>query len=135
MKDHLVSMMNKIIRWFKVYYWHIRFDLPRDCQRTKMEMFKWVFLFPWYEFLRMLAKPGFLNTPENCYMRLRDFTPFFWRTLIERAVTKRCRYLESKLEQQEYDFRRVLETARRDAQEEVWEYLEAKIDEGFGADQ
>lgn len=143
------NLFQKFIYWWKVYYWNVVNDLPRVRKRTKRDMLRWVFLYPWYRFLGMLNRAGFMNTPEATYMSIFDFTPFFWRTLVNRAVEKERRHWNNKIDQErqnslqlreeqrrhwqhEIDLLRqnyanLLEDARRSGSEEVWEYLKNRI--------
>jgi hypothetical protein len=143
------NLFHRFIKWWKVYYWNVVNDLPRDRKRTKRGMLRWVFLYPWYKFLGMLNRAGFMNTPEATYMSIFHFTPFFWRTLIDRSRRQEQAYWKAQIErerqnslqlreeqrrhwQHEIDLLRqnyinLLEDARRSGSEEVWEYLKNRI--------
>lgn len=50
-----------------------------------------------YRLASKMAKRGFFKTEEGAYIRLKDFTPFFWRTLLERK-DKRIKSLNEEIE-------------------------------------
>jgi hypothetical protein len=50
-----------------------------------------------YRWASKLGRKGFFNTPEGQYIRVRDFTPFFWRTLLARK-DERIKFLKEQIE-------------------------------------
>jgi hypothetical protein len=71
-----------------------KYDYPRGRPMSVVEQLKYNFSIPYWKFLRRLCIWGFLTTREGYIMRLRDFTPFFWKTLVAREHEKMERKID-----------------------------------------
>jgi hypothetical protein len=60
------------------------YDYVRDRPFTLWERIKWTLTWPYWHDLGKLSRWGFIDGELGTYIRLRNFTPFFWRTLLKR---------------------------------------------------
>lgn len=90
----------------------LKYDYLRDRERTTREMIAYGIKLPYWLFLRKLARAGFIKAEPGAYLRLRDFTLFFWRTLVNRAIESERIHWEYKLRQ-----------ARKEALNDALEYF------------
>lgn len=65
---------------------HPHYDCRRGTPLTVWQKIKWYWEYPYWCIIGRLAQWGFFTTEEGAYIRLRDFTPFFWRTMILREL-------------------------------------------------
>lgn len=112
----------------KRYINYVKWDHMRDRKRTNREMLYNAVMYPIWIFLGRLAKAGFLNTEHGALLRLRDFTPFFWRVLVRRAVERERAYWEREMS---IYFGQQLEKARAEGGKAAFDFLLNRIDEDF----